>query len=105
MNNSKTRQKLGKRQDGARARGSRRGLALVLILGVTATAGCGRGPDALQKAFDAVGGKEALVELRGFRYESSGERFEPAEGLTPERDPIKASSLPCLFSATSRMTD
>ncbi len=93
MNNSKTRQKLGKRQEGARASGSRRGLALVLILGVTVMAGCERGPDALQKAFDAIGGKDALVELRGFSYESSGERFEPAEGLTPERDPIKASSF------------
>ena len=93
MNNSKTQQKLGQRQDGALACGSRRGLALVLTLCVTATAGCERGPDALQKAFDAIGGKDALVELRGFSYESSGERFEPAEGLSPAEDPIKASSF------------
>ncbi|MEE8608386.1 MAG: hypothetical protein V3S55_12345 [Nitrospiraceae bacterium] len=35
----------------------------------------------LQKAFDAVGGQEVLLELKGFSYESSGERFEPAQGL------------------------
>ena len=28
-----------------------------------------------QKAFDAIGGKDALLELRSFSYSSSGERF------------------------------
>ncbi len=93
MNNSKTQQKLGQRQDGASARGPMRGLALGLTLWLMATAGCQRGPDPLQKAFGAIGGQDALLELRGFSYESSGERFEPAEGLTPESDPIKASSF------------
>ena len=47
----------------------------------------------LQKAFDAVGGQEVLLELRGLSYESSGERFEPAQGLNPAHDDIKASSF------------
>ncbi len=47
----------------------------------------------LQKAFDAVGGQEVLLELKGFSYESSGERFEPAQGLNPAHDDIKASSF------------
>ena len=85
------RQELDQRQDSSRR--SRRGLVLVLTLCVMATGGCQRGPDAIQKAFDAVGGMNALLELRGFSYESSGERFEPAQGLTPEREPIKASSF------------
>ena len=40
-----------------------------------------------------MGGKDALLELRGFSYESSGERFEPAQVLIPEGDPINASSF------------
>ena len=70
-----------------------RGLAVVLACCVTATGGCQRGPDPVQKAFDAIGGKDALLELGGFSYESSGERFEPAQGLIPTADPIKASSF------------
>jgi glyoxylase-like metal-dependent hydrolase (beta-lactamase superfamily II) len=58
-----------------------------------ATVGCQREDDPLQTAFDAIGGKDALLELRSFSYESSGERFEPAQGLTPAHDPIKASSF------------
>ena len=52
-----------------------------------------RGPDPLQQAFDAIGGEEALLALRGFSYESSGDRFETAQGLRPAGDPIKASSF------------
>jgi glyoxylase-like metal-dependent hydrolase (beta-lactamase superfamily II) len=73
--------------------GKLRGLAVALAFCLTATGGCQRGPDPLQKAFDAVGGKDALLELKGFSYESSGDRFEPAQGLAPTDDPIKASSF------------
>ena len=72
---------------------SLRGLAVVLAFCVTAIGGCQSGPDPLQKAFDAIGGKDALLEFRGFSYESSGERFEPAQGLTPTAAPIKANSF------------
>ena len=73
--------------------GSLSGFAAMLALFVLATGGCQRAPDALQKAFDAIGGQDAVLDLRGFMYESSGERFEPAQGLTPTNDPIKASSF------------
>ena len=89
MNNSKTRQELDQRQGEAPARG----LVLAITLCLMATGGCQRGADPLQKAFDAVGGKDALLELTGFSYESSGERFEPAQGLSPAHDPIQASSF------------
>ena len=59
--------------------GSLSGFAVMLALFVLATGGCQRAPDALQKAFDAIGGKDAVLDLRGFMYESSGERFEPAQ--------------------------
>ena len=104
MNNSKKGQELDQSQRGAPASGSLRDFALLLSLGVAATAGCERGPDALQKAIDAIGGKDALLELEGFGYESSGE-LEPAQGLTPETDRIKASSFTYLFSAMSRTTE
>ncbi len=67
--------------------------ALMLTLCLTAIGGCTGRPDPLQKAFDAVGGQEVLLELRGFGYESAGERFEAAQGLNPETDPIRASSF------------
>ena len=40
-----------------------------------------------------MGGRAALLELRGFSYESEGDRFEPGQGLNPTADPIKASSF------------
>ena len=58
--------------------------ALMLTFCLTTIGGCTGRPDPLQKAFDAVGGQEALLELRGFGYESAGERFETAQGLNPE---------------------
>ena len=82
MNHSKIRREL-----------CQRCFALVLILCVTAIGGCQQGPDPLQKAFDAIGGDDTLLELKGFSYESSGERFDPGQGLTPTADPIKASSF------------
>ena len=93
MNNSKTRRKLSQGQDGDSSRAALCGFALALTLCVTATGGCQRGADPLQKAFDAIGDKDALLELSGFRYESSGEGFEPAQGLSPAHDAIKASSF------------
>ena len=96
MNYIKTRQELSQRQDGDPARGLLRVFALVLTLCVMATGGCQRGPDPLQKAFDAIGGKDALLQLRGFSYASSGERFETGQGLNPGAGPIRASAFDLL---------
>ena len=93
MNDSKTCRQLGQRQNGDRTHGSRGGWVLALTFFLMATGGCQPGADPLQKAFDAIGGKDALLELRGLSYESSGERFEFGQGLTPRADPIKASSF------------
>ncbi len=67
--------------------------ALMLTLCLMAIGACGQQLDPLQKAFDAVGGREALLELRGFAYESVGERFEAGQSLNPTADPIRASSF------------
>ncbi len=67
--------------------------ALMLILCLTAIGGCAERPDPLQKAIDAAGGQDALLELRGFGYESAGERFETGQGLNPEADPLRSSSF------------
>ncbi len=93
MNSIRSRQKSTKKQDGDLAHGSLGSLVLALTLCLMATGGCQPGADPLQKAFDAIGDKDALLELSGFRYESSGERFEPAQGLSPAHDAIKASSF------------
>ena len=93
MNLSKRDREVSHKQDEEPAGGSLRGLALVLTLCVMAAGSCQRGPDPLQQAFDAIGGEEALLALRGFSYESSGDRFETAQGLRPAGDPIKASSF------------
>ena len=68
-------------------------LALMLTLCLMVLGGCVQRPDPLEKAFDAVGGRDALLELRGFSYDSEGERFEPEQGPNPEADPIRASSF------------
>jgi len=93
MNSIRTRQERAKKQDGDLTHGSLGGLVLGLTLCLMATGGCQPGVDPLQKAFDAIGGKNALLEHRGFSYESSGERFEFGQGLTPAADSIKASSF------------
>ena len=67
--------------------------ALTLSLCLPAMGGCAGRQDPLQKAFDAVGGQEALLQLQGFGYESLGERFEAGQGLNPEADPIRSSSF------------
>ena len=67
-------------------------MALILVLCLTVTGGCQQA-DPLAKAFNAMGGRAALLELRGFSYESEGDRFEPGQGLNPTADPIKASSF------------
>ena len=66
---------------------------LMLTLCVVAIGACGQQLDPLQKAFDAVGGRETLVEFRGFAYESTGERFEAGQSLNPAAEPIRASSF------------
>jgi glyoxylase-like metal-dependent hydrolase (beta-lactamase superfamily II) len=40
----------------------------------------------VDKAFTAIGGKEALQNLQNFVQETSGERFISGEGYTPEHD-------------------
>ncbi len=91
--NSNARRRQSRRKNGDLVGRSLRGLALMLTLFVTATLIAQPGPDPLQKTFDAIGGKDALLEVKGFSYESSGERFESGEGLTPAAPPIKASSF------------
>ena len=73
--------------------GSLRGFALVMTLFVAATLIAQPGPDSLQKTLDAIGGKDALLDLKGFSYESVGERFESGQGLHPAASPINASSF------------
>ena len=92
MNHGKTRCEVSQKQDENRGGGSLPGVALVLTLCATVS-GCQQGPDPLQRAFDGIGGQVALLDLRGFSYESSGDRFEAAQGLRPTGDPIKASSF------------
>ena len=69
------------------------GFALVVALVVTATLMAQPRLDPLQKMLDAIGGREALLALHGFSYESVGERFETGQGLRPATSPIKASSF------------
>jgi len=42
------------------------------------------GSDAVNKALAALGGKQALSELKGIQYDSSGTRYALNEGLNPE---------------------
>ncbi len=91
MNESNFRQVF--RRTGAQSVTRARLFALTLTLCLSAMGGCAGRQDPLQKAFDAVGGQEALLELRGFRYESAGERFEAGQSLNPEAGPIRSSSF------------
>ena len=93
MNGNRTLRKLNPAQKRDPARSSFLGLALILVLCLTVTGGCQQGPDPLAKAFNAMGGRAALLGLRGFSYESEGDRFEPGQGLNPTADPVKASSF------------
>jgi glyoxylase-like metal-dependent hydrolase (beta-lactamase superfamily II) len=65
----------------------------MLTLYLTAIGACAERPDPLEKALDAVGGREALQELRAFSYEAAGDRFEPGQSVNPEAGPIRASSF------------
>ena len=91
MNESNFRQVF--RRTGTRGLTRAQLFALTLSLCLPAMGGCAGRQDPLQKAFDAVGGQEVLLELRGFGYESAGERFETGQGLNPEADPIRSSSF------------
>ena len=93
MYGTRMRNALVKRRKTGTAPGSLGGVTIVLILALLTTEGCRPGTDPLEKAFNAVAGKAALLELKGFSYESSGERFEPAQGRNPAHDDIKASSF------------
>ena len=93
MNESVLREVFRRTETRGPTRGPLFASALMLTLCLMAIGGCGRQLDPLQKAFDAVGGREALLELRGFAYESAGERFEAGQSLNPEADPIRASSF------------
>ena len=42
-----------------------RELALILVLCLAVTGGCQQAPDPLAKAFNAIGGRATLLELRG----------------------------------------
>ncbi|HEU4579251.1 MAG TPA: MBL fold metallo-hydrolase [Polyangiaceae bacterium] len=42
------------------------------------------GGDAVNAVLAALGGKQALAELKGFQYDSTGSRYVLNEGLTPE---------------------
>ncbi len=75
----------------ARGRPLKGGIILAACL--VAASSCQQASSPLEKAFEAVGGKQALLDLKSFSYEATGERFEPAQGLTPAHDPIKASSF------------
>ncbi len=76
-----------------RTRAPRLRPALMVTLCLTAIGACAERPDPLQKAFDAAGGQEALLELRGFGYEAAGDRFESGQSVNPEAGPIRSSSF------------
>ena len=92
MNGNRTLTELNPAEQRDPARSSFLGMALILVLCLTVTGGCQQA-DPLAKAFNAMGGRAALLEFRGFSYESEGDRFEPGQGLNPTADPIKASSF------------
>ncbi len=64
---------------------------IILAACLVAASSCQQASSPLEKAFEAVGGKQALLDLKSFSYEATGERFEPEEGATPTADPKKAS--------------
>ncbi len=65
---------------------------IILTACLVIASSCEQASSPLEKAFEAVGGKQALLDLKSFSYEAMGERFEPEEGATPTADPKKASA-------------
>jgi glyoxylase-like metal-dependent hydrolase (beta-lactamase superfamily II) len=65
----------------------------MVTLCLTAIGACTERPDPLEKALDAVGGRDALQELRAFSYEAAGDRFESGQSVNPEAGPIRSSSF------------
>jgi hypothetical protein len=65
---------------------------IILAACLVAASSCQQASSPLEKAFEAVGGKQALLDLKSFSYEATGERFEPEEGATPNADPKKGSA-------------
>ncbi len=80
MNSIRTRQELAKKQDGDLAHGSLGGLVLALTLCLMATGGCQPGADPLQKAFDAIGDKDALLKLSGLGMSRPASVSSPLKG-------------------------
>ncbi len=76
----------------------RLGGAMLLAVFLVMASGCGPAESPLEKAFDAVGGKQALLDLRGFSYETTGDRFEAGQGATPTAEPMRSSSFTAAVS-------
>jgi glyoxylase-like metal-dependent hydrolase (beta-lactamase superfamily II) len=74
------------------ARGRPLKAGIILAACLVAASSCQQASSPLEKAFEAVGGKQALLDLKSFSYEATGERFEPEEGATPTADPEQASA-------------
>ncbi len=72
---------------------------IILAACLVAASSCQQASSPLEKAFEAVGGRQALLDLKSFSYEATGERFEPEEGATPTTDPQKASAYSLAVSA------
>jgi glyoxylase-like metal-dependent hydrolase (beta-lactamase superfamily II) len=73
--------------------------SIILAACLVTASSCEQASSPLEKAFEAVGGKQALLDLKSFSYEATGERFEPEEGATPTADPEKASAYTLAVSA------
>ncbi len=71
---------------------------IILAVCLVAASSCQQASP-LQKALDAVGGRQALLNLKSFSYEATGERFEAEEGAMPTSDPEKASAYTLAVSA------
>ena len=65
---------------------------IILAACLVIASSCERASSPLEKAFEAVGGKQALLDLKSFSYDATGERFEPGQGATPTADPKQASA-------------
>ncbi len=74
------------------ARGRPFKAGIILAACFVAAGSCQQASSPLERAFEAVGGKQALLDLKSFSYEATGERFEPAQGATPTADPEQASA-------------
>ena len=72
---------------------------IILAACLVIASSCEQASSPLEKAFEAVGGKQALLDLKSFSYEATGTRFEPEQGATPSAEPKKASAYTVALSA------